>query len=68
MNTAEQIYQAVQALPEPQAREVLDFVEFLKSRTPQVRRRQPGALKTEARILDPGWDSPDDDLIEGFYR
>ncbi|BBL71471.1 DUF2281 domain-containing protein [Methylogaea oryzae] len=32
MNTAELIYQTVKSLPEHQAREVLDFVEFLKAR------------------------------------
>jgi hypothetical protein len=32
MNTAEKIIQEVQTLPEAQAREVLDFVGFLKSR------------------------------------
>ena len=30
MNTAELIYQEAKSLPEAQAREVLDFVEFLK--------------------------------------
>jgi|JI8StandDraft_1071087.scaffolds.fasta_scaffold695244_2 hypothetical protein len=30
MNTAQQIYQEVQSLPETQAKEVLDFVGFLK--------------------------------------
>lgn len=32
MNTMEKIFEEVQTLPEPEAREVLDFVEFLKSR------------------------------------
>ncbi len=35
MNTADLIYQEVKELPETEAREVLDFVEFLK-----VKRRQ----------------------------
>ena len=30
MNTAERIYREVQTLPETQAQEVLDFLEFLK--------------------------------------
>ncbi len=29
MNTAEKIYEQVRALPEPAAREILDFVEFI---------------------------------------
>jgi len=29
MNTAEKIYEQVKALPEPAAREILDFVEFI---------------------------------------
>lgn len=32
MNTAEKIFDEVQTLPEFEAREVLDFVEFLKGR------------------------------------
>jgi hypothetical protein len=32
MTTAEKIFEEVRALPEKQAREVLDFVSFLKSR------------------------------------
>ncbi|MDP1636175.1 MAG: hypothetical protein Q8L69_16025 [Gallionellaceae bacterium] len=32
MNTAEKIFEEVRALPEVQAREVLDFVGFLKAK------------------------------------
>lgn len=32
MNTAERIYEEAKTLPETQAREVLDFLEFLKSK------------------------------------
>ncbi len=32
MNTAEMIYREAQALPEHEAREVLDFLEFLKAK------------------------------------
>ncbi len=32
MNTAEIIYREAQALPETEAREVLDFLEFLKAK------------------------------------
>lgn len=33
MNTAQKIFDEVQALPEVQAREVLDFVGYLKAKT-----------------------------------
>ena len=33
MNTAEKIYELVKALPEPAAREILDFVEFVRGKT-----------------------------------
>ncbi len=32
MNTAELIYQKAKALPEAEAREILDFVEFLEAK------------------------------------
>ena len=32
MNTAEQIYEHVKALPESAAREILDFVEFVEAK------------------------------------
>ncbi|MFM8331698.1 MAG: DUF2281 domain-containing protein [Candidatus Methylumidiphilus sp.] len=35
MNTAEQIYEHVKALPEYKALEVLDFVEFLEQKPPR---------------------------------
>jgi len=36
-NIAEKIFEAVKNLPEQQATEVLDFVEFLKSKTQKER-------------------------------
>lgn len=36
MSTAERIYDLVKALPEAQAKEVLDFVEFLQHKSQQV--------------------------------
>lgn len=35
MNAAEQIFEQVKALPEPTAREVLDFVGYLKEKQEQ---------------------------------
>ncbi|MDD5322915.1 MAG: DUF2281 domain-containing protein [Methylococcales bacterium] len=36
-NIAEKVFEAVKTLPEQQAAEVLDFVEFLKSKTQKGR-------------------------------
>jgi hypothetical protein len=45
MNTAEKIYQEVCSLPEPDVKEVLDFVEFLKNkRQRELEDRRLGAL------------------------
>jgi len=44
MNTAELIYQNVKTLPEPEAREVLDFVEFIQLK----RSREREVLREEA--------------------
>lgn len=50
MNTAEQIFEQVKALPEPMAREVLDFVGYLKEKQEQERIKdlvvaQSGSMK-----------------------
>lgn len=50
MNTAEKIFAEVQTLPEPQAREVLDFVGRLKAQRQADREaRRAAALQTLAR-------------------
>ena len=49
MTTAEKIIQELQALPEAQAREVLDFVSFLKSRQ-QSEVERKSALERLARF------------------
>ncbi len=40
MNLAETIYQHSLRLPEPAAREVLDFIEFLESRQARISRAE----------------------------
>ena len=51
MNTAEKIFVEVQALPEPQAREVLDFVGRLKAQRDADRdARRTAALRTLAKF------------------
>ncbi len=50
MNTAEKIFEEVQTLPEPQAREVLDFVSRLKAQRDADREvRRAAALQTLAK-------------------
>jgi len=50
MNTAEKIFEEVQTLPEPQAREVLDFVSRLKAQRNADREgRRAVALQTLAK-------------------
>ena len=50
MNTAEKIFEEVQTLPEPQAREVLDFVSHLKAQRDADREvRRAAALQTLAK-------------------
>lgn len=60
MNIAELIYREAQHLPEGKAREVLDFVEFLKSKSVPP---TPRSTETE-------WDKArrKADLLECFYR
>lgn len=53
MNTAERIYREAQTLPEAQAKEVLNFLEFLK-----LRLKKPTA--SEARNI------PNEDALPGF--
>ena len=50
MNTAQKIYEEVQKLPEPQAKEVLDFVSHLKAqRDADHGARRVAALQTLAK-------------------
>jgi hypothetical protein len=50
MSTAERVYEEVRTLPEDLAREVLDFVEFLKTR-----RVQAGINAEAERDADADW-------------
>lgn len=58
MTIADKVYEQVKALPEPLAREVLDFVAFL-------RQRQDGGewrdlLAAQSASLAPLWDNAED--------
>ncbi len=58
MTIAEQIYEQVKALPEPLAREVLDFVAFLRERRDGAEWRD--LMDAQAASLAPMWDNAED--------
>lgn len=70
MNTAEQIYQKVQAFPELLALEVLDFVEFLKVKNQALmdeeldRKIQIGIEQADAGLVT----TLNDDYIENVNQ
>lgn len=59
MTTAEAIYKAAKPLPEPLAREVLDFIEFLQQRGQPAERDLMWAQQSALNAL---WDNPDDEV------
>lgn len=52
MNIAERIYEIVKSMPEDQAAEVLDFVEFLQAKHAALPLRMPAK---QTRILRAEW-------------
>ena len=60
MSTAELVYERVKALPEPLAREVLDFVGYLAMKA------HHGEVKdlafAQERSLEAVWNNPEDDV------
>lgn len=59
MNTADQIYEQVKALPEPLAREVLDFVGYLAMK---IQREEVADLMlAQQRSLEDVWNNAEDD-------
>jgi hypothetical protein len=63
MTLAEKVFHELEILPEPYQAEVLDFVEFLRSRV--KKRSDPSeALRTmyaTEAVLSRDWDSPEED-------
>ena len=63
MDTAERIYREAQTLPEAQAREVLDFLEFLKLK---LKLKKAATVENKTTLSDsalPGfgmWANPED--------
>ncbi len=60
MNTAELIYEQVKALPEPLAREVLDFVGYLAMKA--HRKEISDLIAAQQGSLDEIWDNAEDDV------
>ena len=58
MTLAEMVYEQVKTLPDPLAREVLDFVGFLSERTERERWRD--LAHAQASGLRAVWDNPED--------
>jgi hypothetical protein len=58
MTIADRVYEQVKALPEPLAREVLDFIGYLRER--QDRGAWRDLMDAQARSLAPIWDNPED--------
>ena len=59
MTVAEQVYEQAKLLPEPLAREALDFVLFLRER--QERGEWRNLMDAQAVALASVWDNPEDE-------
>jgi hypothetical protein len=57
---ADRIYEAVKPLPDTLAREVLDFVEFLRARGEQG--AYDNLAAAQATSMRDVWDNPDDEV------
>lgn len=60
MSIADLVYEQVKALPEQLAREVLDFVAFLRERGERDAWRD--LMNAQATSLEPIWDNPQDSI------
>ena len=58
MSIADLVYEQVKALPDPLAREVLDFVAFLRERRDRGEWRD--LMNAQAAALAAVWDNPED--------
>jgi hypothetical protein len=58
MSIADEVYEQVKALPDPLAREVLDFVAFLRDRRDRGEWRD--LMSAQAASLAPVWDNAED--------
>jgi Protein of unknown function (DUF2281) len=60
MSIAKLVYEQVKALPEPLAREVLDFVAFLRERGERAEWRD--LMDAQSASLAPVWDNTEDEV------
>ena len=60
MSLAEQILERVSRLPEPLAREVLDFADFLEAR--EEREARHDLSEAQSGPLNRLWDTPEDQV------
>ncbi|MDQ2080641.1 DUF2281 domain-containing protein [Xanthobacteraceae bacterium Astr-EGSB] len=60
MRIADMVYEQVKTLPEPLAREVLDFVIFLRERRERGEWRD--LMAAQSNSLAPIWDNVEDDV------
>ena len=60
MTVAELAYEQIKTLPETQAREVLDFIGYLKERT--ERGHWKDLMGAQSTSLDSVWDNADDEV------
>jgi hypothetical protein len=60
MSLADLVYEQVKTLPEPLAREVLDFVAFLRERGERAEWRD--LMAAQAPSLAPLWDNTEDEV------
>jgi hypothetical protein len=60
MSVAELAYEQIKTLPESQAREVLDFIGYLKEKT--ERAEWQDLMGAQAASLAAVWDNPEDEV------
>jgi len=60
MTFADLVYEQVKALPDPLAREVLDFIGYLRERGERSDWRD--LMNAQAPALADAWDSPEDQV------
>jgi hypothetical protein len=62
MSTAEQIMREIQKLPEPLAREVLDFIGYIEFKHGLKDRMTEELKKAQEPAMRHVWDNPEDEI------
>ncbi len=60
MTLGELVFEQFRTLPEPQAKEVLDFIGFLKEK--QERAEWEDLMRAQATAFKAVWDNPEDEV------